>query len=417
MEKIQGLINQVKVINDKYDTIQKINGENFNIFSILRVERREVITHSYFIYELLNPRGSHNQGDTFLQLFLKQILKKKEYKQIGSIIDIKREDPTNENRRIDFTIETSKIIIAIEMKIDAKDEDKQLLDYYKYIHNSQKKIKKLYYLTLDGQEASHESKGKLELNKDYFPISFYTDIYNWIERCIEKTATIPTLREGLVHYRNLIQKLTHKTGDKMDNNILELIKTPKDMKAMYTIHNKYAIVLAKKESEFWFELKKEIEKNLEVNTFNLTYCVNNDKDITNNKINYKVIEEERNKKDDLFGLIWQCKVDSFTIRCDIFQWNSNVQIEMDYTILKDENKIHLSTKKEILENIGFKNQDKEFRQWFKLKEKINFYGKGEPTFELFDNNEFNNLVKKTANKVVKTLSKVLDNKDKLIEGL
>ena len=50
MERIESLINQVKVINNKYDSIKKLNGENFNIFSILKIERREVQAHSYFIY-------------------------------------------------------------------------------------------------------------------------------------------------------------------------------------------------------------------------------------------------------------------------------------------------------------------------------------------------------------------------------
>jgi hypothetical protein len=80
MGKEENLINQVKVINEKHETIKSINGENFNIFSILKIEKKEVNTHSYFIYDLLNPKGSHNQGDKFLRIFLKQILKKKSIK-------------------------------------------------------------------------------------------------------------------------------------------------------------------------------------------------------------------------------------------------------------------------------------------------------------------------------------------------
>ena len=146
-EKIESLINQVKVINDKYDSIEKINGDNFNIFSILRVEEKEVQTHSYFIYELLNPKGSHNQEDVFLQLFLKQILKKEEYKNISSIIEVYRKTPTDKNRKIDFTIKTSNIFIAIEMKINANDQNNQLWDYYQYIENK-KDTNKLYYLAI-----------------------------------------------------------------------------------------------------------------------------------------------------------------------------------------------------------------------------------------------------------------------------
>jgi len=198
MGKEENLINQVKVINEKHETIKRINGENFNIFSILNLERKEVNTHSYFIYDLLNLKGSHNQGDTFLQIFLKQILKEEEYKKVGSTskATVAREKVINNAKRIDFTIETSNFFIAIEMKIDARDQDNQLYDYYEYSKN-QKKDFKLFYLTLDGKEATEKSLKNLKIDEDYFLLSFEYDIYNWIEACIEKVATIPTIREGL----------------------------------------------------------------------------------------------------------------------------------------------------------------------------------------------------------------------------
>ena len=49
------------------------SGDFFNIFSILRVERNEVYTHSAILCELLNPKGSHGMGDTFLRLFLNEM--------------------------------------------------------------------------------------------------------------------------------------------------------------------------------------------------------------------------------------------------------------------------------------------------------------------------------------------------------
>ncbi|MCY6354173.1 PD-(D/E)XK nuclease family protein [Clostridium sp. ZS2-4] len=48
------------------------------------MERLEVKTHSTFIYELLNPQGSHNQEKVFLKLFVEKVLKIKDvdYKNI-----------------------------------------------------------------------------------------------------------------------------------------------------------------------------------------------------------------------------------------------------------------------------------------------------------------------------------------------
>ena len=40
---------------------------DFNIFRLLGVARAEVTTHSAMLAELLNPDGSHGQGDRFLR--------------------------------------------------------------------------------------------------------------------------------------------------------------------------------------------------------------------------------------------------------------------------------------------------------------------------------------------------------------
>lgn len=409
---IQSLINQVKVINEKYETIKKINGENFNIFSILNLERKEVDTHSYFIYDLLNPKGSHNQGDIFLQIFLKKILKKKEYKKIGSILEdeVEREKRITDNKRIDFTIETSKFFIAIEMKIDASDQDKQLYDYYKYVKQQGKDFK-LFYLTLDGKEANDDSTNGLKVNEDYFLLSFEYDIYNWIEACIEKTATIPTIREGLVHYRNLIQKLTNQMGDKMDKEMIYIIKTPTDIESMYTIYNKYANVLANKEAEFWESLYCKIKHN----KFDISFLTDPDNGVSSYQKDYKAIAQQRKKKNDYFGLNLSRETNGVTFDIDLYSYNNDDKLILNIQISKDDTRIELSKIKEQLERIGFIKKNKEYQRWFYLKEKIKFYGNGKPTFELFDDKKFEELVESTANEVIKTLNKILKYEKELLK--
>jgi len=409
MERKKSLIKQVKAINEKYETIKSINGEYFNIFSILKIERKEVNTHSYFIYDLLNPKGSHNQGDKFLRIFLKQILEKEDYENIGSTIEAKveREKIIEDNRRIDFTIETSNFFIAIEMKIDARDQDNQLYDYYQHLEEQNKeKSNKLFYLTLDGKEADEKSTNDLKANKDYFLISFQYDIYNWIEACIEKVATIPTIREGLVHYRNLIKKLTNQMGDEMDKDMIDIIKTPEDIKAMYSIYSEYAKILAKKESDFWFELYDKLEekkKKKEIKDFKIFYLT--ESDIVDERINYKDIVKERKTKNSYLGLSFTKKIKEYKIRCELYQISSDNNLRMDFQIKKENKKIEFSSKAiEILKNIGF---DTEYEVPFLyLKEEIYFHKDREPAFELFDNKKFEELVKNTSNEVVETLNKI-----------
>jgi len=414
MGKEKSLINQVKVINEKHETIKSINGENFNIFSILNLERKEVDTHSYFIYDLLNPKGSHNQGDTFLQIFLKQILKEEEYKKVNSTIKatVEREKVIDNAKRIDFTIETSSFFIAIEMKIDARDQDNQLYDYYKYSEN-QKKDFKLFYLTLDGKEADEKSTNDLEVDKKYFLLSFQYDIYTWIEACIEKVATIPTIREGLVHYRNLIRKLTNQMGDEMDNDMINIIKTPEDMRAMYSIQNTYAKVLAKKEAIFWEKLYDKIENKIK--EFKVFYY-NSSSKIINDQIDYQFIAKKRKSKNYNFGLNLSREKNEILFDIDVYSFNNEDYLIMQIHIKKNKY-IKSSVWEEQLKEIGFSKKYKENARWCYLKERIKFYGNGEPTFELFDDEKFEELIESTSNEVVETLKKILDKEDDLLKKL
>jgi hypothetical protein len=162
-QKIESLFNQTKQIIKIHQEYADKQGENFNIFSILRMERKEVETHSRFIYELLNPKGKHGQKDIFLKSFAKNVLDSDVH---NTAINPKREDSTSDNGRIDFTLETEKNIFGIEMKIDAEDSKNQLFDYHKELKaRANKKDKnqdvELFYLTLNGKEASEKSLGEL----------------------------------------------------------------------------------------------------------------------------------------------------------------------------------------------------------------------------------------------------------------
>ena len=412
MEREESLLQQVKVINEKHEIIKRINGEKFNIFSILKLERKEVDTHSYFIYELLNPKGSHNQGDKFLQLFLQQILKNDKYKDLGSLIDVKRETIIDNNKRIDFTIETSRFFIAIEMKIDAYDPDEQLYDYYEY-SKKQGKDFQLFYLTLDGKEAGEKSIKGLEVDENYFLLSFQYDIYNWIEACIEKTATIPTIREGLVHYRNLIRKLTNQMGDEMSIDIESIIKTPSDMEAMHRLYSEYANILAKKEAKFW----KSLYYKLEDNKFNISFLTDSDNGISEYKKDYKNIAQQRKSKNDYFGLNISRDTNEVLLDIDLYSFNNDDYLILNIKIYKKNKKIKLSILEEQLKEIGFIRKTKEYARWYYLKEKIKFYGNGEPTFELFDDEKFKELVKSTSKEVIETLNKILEKENELLKDV
>ena len=109
-------------------TKQKQRGLNdYNMVNIVRKETNEVGMHSNVIYSLINPNGLHYQDDLFLNIFTKIVLN---ITDIGEIFEVQAEESTAENKRIDFTIKSSKYYIGIEMKVNHHDSKNQLSDYY-----------------------------------------------------------------------------------------------------------------------------------------------------------------------------------------------------------------------------------------------------------------------------------------------
>jgi len=231
------LLNSISRINKQYEKIAKITGENFNVFRILKMDRKEVRMHSALIADLLNPSGSHGCGDIFLRIFIEQqkrrnseeyatFIKKLETfvveDSIASAelgIGLKNEEET-EGGRIDIIIKDNyQHSIIIENKIDARDQSKQLLRYNNYDKNAP-----IFYLTLDGHKPESDSVGDLKEKEDYVCISYKDDILIWLEQCKGKAVNFPILRESITQYIYLIKFLTNQTiSEEMKNEIVDLL--------------------------------------------------------------------------------------------------------------------------------------------------------------------------------------------------
>lgn len=73
INNFSSFLNSATKILEHQKELIRVKGESFNLFSILKMESKENSTHSAFLGELLNPKGSHLLGDVFLRLFLKEI--------------------------------------------------------------------------------------------------------------------------------------------------------------------------------------------------------------------------------------------------------------------------------------------------------------------------------------------------------
>lgn len=208
----KGLSNLFSFIKNtiKKQEQQKLRGLNdYNMVNVVRKANRELGMHSNVLYSLLDPNGLHYQGDLFLSLFIEHVLEMS-LDDFGEDIEVRAEEITTANRRIDFTIKSSKHYIGIEMKVNAPDKEDQIKDYYEYLveeaKNDNLQQVQMYYLTKFGAQASTYSTGTGPITVKL--ISFKQHIINWINHCQNKVRNIANLNLAFENYRNIVHKIT-----------------------------------------------------------------------------------------------------------------------------------------------------------------------------------------------------------------
>lgn len=202
-------------------------GENYNLFSILSIERYE-LKHSALIANLLDPEGSHGCGDAFLRAFFEIALKGTAYPFESSSPDSCTEHYTgpiagDTGGRIDILVKSSQYGLIIENKIYAGDQDKQLIRYDNYGKTTFGVGRYLLvYLTLFGSEASKESTATKSAEEvGYLRLSYAEDILRWLEQCVQQADNKPLIRESLNQYIRTIKQLTYQ--DMNQENIEKII--------------------------------------------------------------------------------------------------------------------------------------------------------------------------------------------------
>lgn len=293
---IKALLGSINSIREKYNKINEITGANYNVFNVLKLKSNEVVLHSRFIGDLLNPKGKHGRGDVFLKLFLEQVksilpdnidvcdnfrtpnakLIVEEY--IGVV-------KTDEGGRIDLVVKDGINTIVIENKIYAEDQKQQLVRYYNKYPKSL-----MIFLTLNGKAATSKSltpskdnedgrKEPLITDVDYIRMSYKTEIKNWLEECVCHTTQFPFLRESLIQYLNIVKQLTGQSNSNVMNEEIakEIFKSTSSIKAAKDIITNFDNGQKEIYKEFRNEIQIELTKKLnELNdkTDEIKFCIN-----------------------------------------------------------------------------------------------------------------------------------------------
>ncbi len=380
IDNLKYTLQKIELVKTKYDILRQ-REEQFNIFSVLYKNHEEKRLHSRFIANLLDPFASHGKGNTFLFIFLKllqdEIVKENHFQ---NAIVYPEEWNKKENANIDILIidRSSKHAIIIENKIYAGDSNNekggQLERYFNHIlqiENIPKTQIRTYYLTLDGHLPSSESLGDYKIleNINGKCLAYEQIIIDWLNLCLPMAVEKPFLRESILQYKKLIQKMTHDdTEIKERIRIKETIGTNEQtLRATKYLLDNFDHVKWHTLHDFWVELEKELTDKFH---FSVKSCLEGITHIAH--YNYNKAEEscglyfENNNGYKAF--IWHEK-DSF-LYWGVEKENLSEKYSEKLKILKDQSQIQEATTY-WWKDFEFENGEKLFIKDFSLDNTFN----------------------------------------------
>ena len=303
------------------------DNSRYNLLSIIEKDRAETEIHSKVIYSLLSQNWGKKDKETFLTLFLKELGIEEEiiYNKTWEVTREKAFDLDTVKGRLDFEIKSKDYIYIIEMKIDAGDQPEQLIRYQKFAKEQHKKYK-IFYLTLDGHNASKKSIGEeenLEENEkvEYINISFQGEILNWLENCLKLVEGKENKSACISQYIASINKILGEKDTKIKDNIL---KSTEDIKTAITIYEKLNDKLQKVLKNFFEELNKKLKNKLKDITSKPIYNESYIKDYYNYTLDkipqdypglYIVLDENKSNNSNYYKFVLKLELAPELIGC------------------------------------------------------------------------------------------------------
>ena len=178
---------KLKPYRDAKQHLDRFLSADFNVFKWIDPDENR---RSDIIADLLNPSGSHGQQHRFLDAFLQAIkrpdLKAKKLLQVDCRVqtDHNRENPRGQ---MDILVEFEHFGLAIENKVGAYEQPRQLQRYHDHLKNKYGEDQFcLVYLTPEGDKpTSIEDHLKEELmsGNKLICISYNRDMLKWLAEC------------------------------------------------------------------------------------------------------------------------------------------------------------------------------------------------------------------------------------------
>lgn len=254
---------ELKDVLSDYSNVQQ--KQNYNIFNVLEVAQKEVMI-CRVLADLLNPCGKHGQGIRYLKPFMENVLHIKETDKQISSMQVYKEYPIDEDRRIDIVIRNSNLFIPIEVKINAGEQESQCYDYYQYaskIDNGTKVIYLTKWGTMPSKYSRFSLDGKDILSEDKIDcISFAEDITLWLETILQNEHD--KMKIILQQYLEIIYDFTVDKKEEMNLKITDKILENEDyFKTALAIENSMKTVKAGLIYKVFQEFEEQMKPLLE----------------------------------------------------------------------------------------------------------------------------------------------------------
>lgn len=175
---------------------------DFNVFDFIQTDELRL---SQIIGWLLDPKGTHAQGDAFLLEFASKFVPTLEGLDTLTA-QIKLEAACGDQRRIDILLDMGRVGLAIENKPYANDQDGQLRHYLNYLSRFEQSS--LLYLTGTSDRLPADHSLSLEERTEaastgQLVLMSYADLIPWLEACRGK-ASSERVRVFLDDFQNFI---------------------------------------------------------------------------------------------------------------------------------------------------------------------------------------------------------------------
>ena len=206
----QRFTNSYQVVKNLVDELNRKEAQEFNVFSILDRGHLEVLTHTPFLADLLNPTGTHGQKNLFLRLFLMQVLEYPESEASDKNWFVAKESEYVDLKIVNYSLREA---IFIENKIYTGAHSGQLSRYYRVWKDGYFKGNGAFiYLTLHGGAPNisgfdpDEIYEKAEILEQLICLCYKMDIHDWLEKAIPHIEA-PRVEQTVKQYTDLIKAL------------------------------------------------------------------------------------------------------------------------------------------------------------------------------------------------------------------